>query len=187
MFISPRPSDYEYLLVKFSSEDVRDVLQFMEAKWSQFAPHRPFEYSFLHEEFEALYRAEEQVGQIFLVFSGLTIVIACLGLFGLASFTAEQRTKEIGIRKVLGASVPEILVLLCKDFATLLGLAFVVAAPLAYFALNSWLQNFAYRVSIGVDTILTGGVLVLFIALLVVSYQSIRAALGNPIDSLRYE
>ncbi|MGH7453712.1 MAG: ABC transporter permease, partial [bacterium] len=119
--------------------------------------------------------------------STLAILIACLGLLGLAAFAAEQRTKEIGVRKVLGASVSQIVLLLSRDFAKLVGLAFVVAAPVAYFAMNRWLQNFAYRAEISLGTFLWAGLTVSGLACLTVSWQAIKAALANPIEALRYE
>jgi len=187
MFTSPKSGDYDYLLVKINSRDFRKTLGFIEQKWQAIAPHRPFEFAFLDQEFDALYRSEERVGQLFFVFAGLAIAIACLGLFGLASFTAEQRTKEIGIRKVLGASIPEILLLLSKEFTRLVAIAFVVALPFAYISMNSWLQNFAYRIDIGALTFIFAGVVTIAIALMTVSYQAIKAALANPVEALRYE
>jgi len=187
MFTSPKSGDYNYLLVKINSQDFRKTLSFIEQKWQVIAPHRPFEFAFLDQEFDALYRSEERVGQLFFVFAGLAIAIACLGLFGLASFTAEQRTKEIGIRKVLGASIPEILLLLSKEFTRLVAIAFVVALPFAYISMNSWLQNFAYRIDIGAFTFIFAGVVTIAIALMTVSYQAIKAALANPVEALRYE
>ena len=148
---------------------------------------QPFEYTFLDEDFENLLRADRKVGDIFTVFSVLGILIACLGLFGLASFTMEQRTKEIGVRKVLGASVSTIVLLLSREFVILVGIALVLAAPVAYFGMNRWLQDFHYRIDIGPDTFLVAGGLALFITLVTVSYQSLKAALANPVNSLRDE
>src|SRR5690606_13726439 len=128
-----------------------------------------------------------QLGQVFGVFALLAILIACLGLFGLAAFAAEQQTKEIGVRKVLGATVSGIVVLLSKDFARLVGVAFVLAVPVAYFDMNAWLNDFTYRTSLGVGTFILAGVLTLLVAVLTVSYQSARAALVDPVKALRYE
>ena len=147
----------------------------------------PFEYYFLDAAFDKLYRAEQRMATLLSVFTGLSLFIACLGLFGLAAFTAEQRTKEIGVRKVLGASLADIVVLLSKGFAALVLVAFVVAVPLAYFVLERWLQNFAYRINLGMGTFVLAGVLALGIALATVSYQSIKAALADPVRSLRHE
>jgi putative ABC transport system permease protein len=127
------------------------------------------------------------VGQIFLVFSVLAVCIACLGLFGLTAFTVSQRTKEIGIRKVHGASIPSIILMLSKDFTKWVLLAIIIACPIAYLAMTRWLQNFAYRTQLGWSAFVISGLLAIVIAILTVSYQSIKAARANPIDSLRYE
>ena len=141
----------------------------------------------MDERFERGYTSEIQTGNVFSAFAGLAIFIACLGLFGLASFMAEQKTKEIGVRKVLGASVTKILVLLSKEYIKWLALANLLAWPLAYYAIHSWLQNFAFRTSITVWPFLLAGGAALMVALLTVSYQSLKAALAHPIKSLRYE
>ena len=181
------PSNYEYLLVRTAPGDVAGALRGIEQAWRQYVTHRPFEYQFLDQAFDALYRAEVQLGQVFGVFALLAILIACLGLFGLAAFAAEQRTKEIGVRKVLGGTVAGIALLLSRDFARLVGVAFVLAVPVAYFAMNAWLSDFTYRTSLGVGTFLLAGVLTLLVAVLTVSYQSARAALVDPVKALRYE
>lgn len=175
------------ILVRIEGGDIAQTLGFMEQTWNEFVPNQPFFYSFLDDDFDALYRAEQQLSGIFTGFAMLAILIACLGLFGLASFMTEQRTKEIGVRKVLGASVGQIVFLLSKEFTKLVGVAFVVAAPAAYFAMDWWLQDFAYHTPLGVGTFILAGVLALFIAWLTVSYQSIKAAFANPVDSLQYE
>ena len=151
------------------------------------APGMPFSYQFLDDSFDDMYRAEQRVGKIALVFSILAILIACLGLFGLATFIAEQRTKEIGIRKVLGASVQGLVQMLSKDFLYLVLIAFVIAVPIAWWLMAKWLQDFAYRVNIGWWIFLAAGVLAGLIALLTVSFQAVRAALTNPVKSLRTE
>ena len=181
------PELYSAISVKISPEGLPKTLAALEKRWAMLAGERPFEYRFLDEQFDALYRFEEQTGQIFGVFAILAALIACLGLFGLASFTAEQRTKEIGIRKVLGASVSSILILLSRDFLKLVVLAFVVAIPLAYFGMRQWLQNFAYRTDMGVGLFILVGGLAVLIALATVSYQSLKAALADPVDAIRYE
>jgi len=134
-----------------------------------------------------LYTSEKRIETLIRYFSILSIFIACLGLFGLASFTAEQRIKEIGIRKALGASVSEIIFLLSKDFTKWIIVANIIAWPIAYLVMNSWLQNFAYRINIGMGTFVLAGALALIIALLTVGYQAVRAARANPVDALRYE
>ncbi len=183
VFEGPLP----FIAVRIRPDDIPGVLSFMEEKWRTFAPDQPFEYSFLDQDFDALYQAEQRLGKIFIAFAIFAILIACLGLFGLASFTAEQRTKEIGVRKVLGASVPQLVVLLSKEFTLLVVIAFVIAAPLSFFAMKDWLAAFAYHANIGLEIFVLAGVLALVIAWLTVSYQSIRAAMANPVDSLRYE
>jgi putative ABC transport system permease protein len=145
------------------------------------------EYYFLDDQLNQQYSFETQLGSIISYFTILAILIACLGLFGMASFTTERRTKEIGVRKTLGASVPGLVILLSKDFAWLVAVAFLMAAPIAYFVIDAWLQNFAYRTEIGVGTFIFTGILALLIALGTVSYQTIKAAMANPVESLRYE
>jgi len=175
------------LSVRITTENIPKTLAFLREKIGQFDPHRPFEYTFLEESFDAQYRAEERLGRIFSYFSVLAIFVACLGLFGLASFTAEQRTKEIGIRKVLGASVSGIVVLLSKEFAKWVLIANAIAWPIAYFSLNKWLQSFAYRTNITVMTFIFAAAISFVIALFTVSYQALKAATANPVKSLRYE
>ncbi|GAB3316742.1 ABC transporter permease [Larkinella ripae] len=175
------------LLVKLSGRNLPRTLQFLEEKWKTIVPSRPFEYEFLDEEFNRLYSAETRTGQIFTVFSSLSILLACLGLFGLSAYTTAQRTKEIGIRKVLGASVPVLVLLLAKDFLKLVLLAIVLASPLAWWAMNRWLQDFEYRIGVGWWVFGVAAFIALGIAFLTVSFQSIRAALMNPVKSLRSE
>ena len=150
-------------------------------------PDRPFEYYFLDTAFDRLYRAEQRTATLLGIFTGLSLIIACLGLLGLAAATAEQRTKEIGVRKALGASLTDIVVLLSKGFAALVLVAFVVAIPLAYFGAIWWLDNFAYRVEISSRIFLMAGLAALGVALLTVGYQAVKAAMADPVESLRYE
>jgi len=167
--------------------DVKAILARVEGLWKSMTPGMPFDYRFLDESFDRMYRAEQRVGKIALVFAVLTIFIACLGLFGLASFIAEQRTKEIGIRKVLGASVQHIVQLLSKDFVRLVLLAFIIATPLAWYAMNQWLKDFAFRISIGWWAFVAAGAAALLIALATIAFQAVRAALTNPVKNLRTE
>ncbi|MGD8534795.1 MAG: hypothetical protein PVF66_03020, partial [Candidatus Aminicenantes bacterium] len=146
-----------------------------------------FQYSFLDEDFDKLYRTEMRLGKIFTVVTFLAIFIACLGLFGLAAFEAAQRTKEMGIRKVLGASVSGIVLLLSKEFTKWVLLANIIAWPVAYYAMNRWLQNFAYRISFGLWVLILSAGLAFIVALLTVSYQAVKVSLANPVDTLRYE
>jgi putative ABC transport system permease protein len=176
-----------YVIVRLRQEGLDGTLKMLESEWGSFAPATPFEYSFLDENVEADYRSAERLGQLFLIFSVLTILIACIGLFGLAAFTAQQRTKEIGIRKVLGASEGEVVGLLSKDFVALVVLANLFAIPVGWYIMNQWLQQFAFRIQIGWGVFAIAGGIALVIALLTVSFQAIKTALSNPIDALRYE
>ncbi len=185
ILVGKRPS--VLLSVRVRPGDLPKTLGFLEDKWSEFTNNQPFEYVFFDDQFDMLYKAEIQAGKVITAFACLAVFIACLGLLGLASFTASQRTKEIGIRKVLGATTTGILVLLNRNFVTRVLVANIIAWPLAYYAMNKWLQNFAYRIRINVWMFLASAVIALLIALFTVSYQTLRAARGNPVDSLRYE
>jgi len=185
MVIKPRWYNRFYLRIR--PDNVPQTLAFIEQKAREIVPEFIFEYSFLDERIDSLYKAEMRQGEISQILTGLSIFVSCLGLFGLAAFTSERRTKEIGIRKVLGASLPEIIRLLSKEFFTWVIIANVFAWPLAFYFLNKWMQNFAFRVPIGIGIYVLSGVLALVIAMLTVFYQSIKAATANPVDSLRYE
>ena len=156
-------------------------------KWKQIAPDRPFDYFFLDEAIARQYTSEVNFGKLFLCFSGFTIFISCLGLYGLALFSTVQRKKEIGIRKVLGANVTSIISLLSKDFIKLIITAFVIASPVAWFAMNKWLQGFAYRINISWWAFVLAGFISLGIALFTLSFHSIKAAIANPVKSLKTE
>ena len=181
------PNFLRYACIRISSENVEETIAFLESIWNKFSAGYPFDYTFLDDRINNLYKSEQNVGTVFNYFTVLVILIACLGLFGLASFTAEQRTKEIGIRKVLGALVPNIFLLLSREFAKWVLLANIIAWPVAYFIMNRWLENFAYRTKIGVGTFFLSSGLALVIALLTVSYQCLKAARFNPVDALKYE
>lgn len=187
LLLQVRPSSFRYIAARITPENIRETLSFFREKWRQFSPAFPFEYSFLDEDFDRLYRADEKVGKIVGIFSILAVLVACFGLFGLSSFAAEQRTKEIGIRKVLGASVPRIIFLLTREFAKWILLANIIAWPIAYISAAKWLQNFAYKTTLGIEIFILSGMTALTIALVTVSYQSIKAAAADPIDALRYE
>jgi len=176
-----------YLLIKFQGNNTADVLEFLETKAKEIAPGTLFMYTFVDEHLNRLYEGENRVSDIFQAFSLLAIFISCLGLFGLSAYSAEIRTKEIGVRKVVGATVGNIVVLLTKEFTIWILAAAVIAWPLAYYAMKNWLQNFAYRIDIDVWAFVLSGIVTIVVALLTVSYQSIKAAIANPIDSLRYE
>jgi putative ABC transport system permease protein len=175
------------LIIKVKTKDVSSLLTSIKTEWEKFNTEEPFSYAFIDELFYKTYTAEQKTGTILFIFAGLTIFIACLGLFGLATFTAEQRTKEIGIRKVLGASVPNIIALLSKEFIVLVSVAILIATPIAWWAMTKWLQDFAYRITINVWIFVLAGVMALLIALLTVSFQAIKAAVANPVKSLRTE
>jgi len=176
-----------YGLAGLQPGQTEQILKQVESKWKAFAPAVPFEYSFLDEQFEAMYASEKRMGTVFSIFTGLSIAVGCLGLFGLSVYTAERRTKEIGIRKVLGAGAASIVTSLSKDFVRLVLLSIVIASPLAWLAMNKWLENFAYRISISWWMFALAGAAVLLIALATVSVQAIRAALADPVKSLRTE
>lgn len=179
--------DLSMVAIKIRPDNIPQTLAAIEQAWQKMETGRPFDYSFLDETFDRLYRTEQRLGQIFIAFTLIAIIIAALGLFGLASFTVNQRTKEIGIRKILGASTPNVVLLLSKEFTRWVILANVVAWPLAYFAMNKWLQNFAYRIDIPIWVFIASGIAALFISLLTVSSKAIKAAVANPVNSLRYE
>ena len=176
-----------FISVRVKSEKMEENLKFISKSWENFFPGMPLDYSFLDVDYNTLYNNERFTGKTFTLFSLIAIFIACLGLFGLTSFMAERRTKEIGIRKVFGASVPGIVVMLSKEFTKWVVISNGVAWPVAYYFMNKWLQNFAYRIDMGIWIFFLSAILALAVALVTVSYQSIRAATANPVDSLRYE
>ena len=179
-------SEYkEFLLVKMKVSDLAQSISAIESNFKTAAPNVPFDYSFLDKNIEKLYLEEKRSASIAVIFSILAIFVACLGLFGLAAFTAEQRQKEIGIRKVLGASVAGIVRLLSTDFVKLVLVALLIAFPLSYFVMNNWLQDFAFRIDIGWQPFVFTGLCALFIAVLTVSFQAIKAAIANPVKSLK--
>jgi putative ABC transport system permease protein len=176
-----------YLSVRIRPGNVRETLRYMEDTWQTFAGGQAFEYEFFDDHFERIYLTEKRTGRIFLVFSILAVTIACLGLFGLSAFIVERRTKEVGVRKVLGSSTGEVVFLLVKQFLKWVVIANLIAWPMAWFAMRKWLQGFAYQTRLTVWIFILSGILALGIALFTVGYQAIRAARANPVDSLRYE
>lgn len=181
-------SDRSYALaVKLESGNFTNALTGIEGIWNKVAPGQPFDYYFMEDSFNDTYQSEKRLGSIFFIFTGLSILIACLGLFGLAAFNAEKRTKEIGIRKVLGASISQISYRLSIDFLKLVGIAILVSLPLGWFAMNKWLEDFSYRIEIGIWVFVIAALLAVVISILTVSYQSIKAAIVNPVKSLRSE
>jgi predicted permease len=181
------PDHLNYMIIRIPPEEVSASLGFIENTWKRIVPAFPFEYRFMDERYDMMYRTEQRIGTLLRYFAVLAVFVACLGLFGLASFMAEKRTKEIGIRKVLGASVIQVTRLMCKEFFVLVIVANVIAWPVAYLAMRKWLQSYAYRVDLGYFVFVAAMLLALFVAILSVGYQAIRAARANPADSLRYE
>lgn len=187
LYISRETDLFRFVFVRIGSENIPATLAFLENKWREFDPARPFEYYFLDESYDLQYRTEEKLQRIFFNFTLLAIFIACLGLFGLASFAAEQRTKEIGIRKVLGSSVSGIVLLLSKEFTKWVLIANLIAWPAIWFALKKWLENFAYHTEIKWHLFILSGALALVIALITVIYQAIKTAQANPVNAIKYE
>jgi len=175
------------LSVNISSANIPSLVDKIKTKWTSFSPNEQFSYSFMDADFDSLYRTEQRISTLSVIFTSLAIIIACLGLFGLAAYAAEQRTKEIGIRKVLGASMSGIVGMLSRDFIKLVIIAIVIASPLAWYAMNYWLQDFAYRINIQWWIIALAGTAAILIAFVTISFQSIKAALTNPVKSLRSE
>jgi putative ABC transport system permease protein len=178
---------YDEMSVKIDGAQVQEAITFVKGLWEQHVPTYPFDYTFLDEHFQVLYRSDEQMGSVVTIMAGLAILISCMGLFGLAAITTEKKTKEIGIRKALGASEGQITYLLSRNFAWLIILSFIIVSPLTYYLLNKWLTNFAYRIDINVLSFLIGGIMAMFIALATISYHTLRSARANPVKALRYE
>ena len=181
------PNGEGLLAARIRTEQTAEVLSFMRSKWNEMEPNVPFSYSFIDEKIAAQYRDDEQWGQIIRYAAGFAIFVACLGAFGLTALAVARRTKEVGIRKVLGASVSSIVSLFVREFILLVAVATVIAWPVAWWAMDRWLQDFAYRIDPGIGTFLLGGLLTLAVVLLTVSAQAVRAAWANPVDALRYE
>lgn len=181
------PGGLDYIIVKIQPVDIGGTLEYLKKTWSTFAPDIPFEYSFLDDDLKSLYAKEERLGRIFLYFTLLAIFIASLGLFGLAAFTAQQRSKEIGVRKVMGASIQDIVRLLSRSYIQLIIVANIIAWPIGYMAMYKWLQNFAYRINIGIGIFLVTGIIALVIVVVAVSSQAIKASISDPVKSLQYE
>ena len=186
-FMLNQPPQYNYMIVHVKPGNMNASVQGVQNVWHTLNGTEPFDYSFLNKDFQKNYDAENKLSEIVGDFTFIAILISCLGLFGLATFSAEQRIKEIGVRKVLGASVTGIVALVSKDFLKLIAIAVVIASPIAWFVMNKWLQSFAYRTNIGWEVFAVTTLLALLIALLTISFQAIRAAIANPVKSLRSE
>ena len=178
---------YSEMSVRIRGDKAKEAIAFVQSVWNKIIPDRPCEYSFLDEHFQELYRADNQVSKIIGILATLAIIISCLGLFGLASYSAERRIKEIGIRKVMGASVENIVSMLSRDFLKLVLISNLIAWPLAWLAINRWLQDFAYRIPVSWWVFIVAGVAAIVIALFTVSFQALKAAVSNPVKSLRTE
>jgi putative ABC transport system permease protein len=177
----------KYLLVRITGQDKAETIKFIEKQWGQFIKEFPFDYFFLSDALKKQYKPQDNLGKLVAYFSILAIFIACLGLFALSAFTSEQRTKEIGIRKVLGASISTISLLLSKDFLKLVLISNLIAWPVAFYLMNSWLNNFAFRINISFDVFIISSFVALLIALMTVAFQAVKAALNNPVRALKYE
>ncbi len=186
-FMRNNDGQYNYMLVHAAPGNIGNLLRSIGDRWKKFNPNEPFEYSFLDQDFQRNYESEIRIASIVNYFTIIAILISCLGLFGLATFSAEQRIKEIGVRKVLGASVANIVTLLSKDFLKLVMVSIIIASPIAWFVMNKWLQDFAYRININWVVFAITTLVALFIAIATISFQAIRAAIANPVKSLRTE
>ena len=178
---------FNWVFIKTTEESMPSVMQFAEQEWRRINPGHPFEYTFVDRNNDMMYQSEMKLSRLFSIFTAIAIYIACLGLFGLASFTVVQRTKEIGIRKVLGASIPGIILLLSKEFVKWVIVANIIAWPVAYFVMNRWLQNFAYKIKLEIWVFILSALIAFIIALLTVSFQAVKAAAANPVEALKYE
>ncbi|HXL58095.1 MAG TPA: FtsX-like permease family protein, partial [Chitinophagaceae bacterium] len=187
MIIMCKPQSCYLTFVKIKANHLKDGMADIEKTWKHFNAQNPFEYVFLDQQLDKLYEPEQRTATIFKWFASLAIFISCLGLFGLISYAAEQRTKEIGIRKVLGASVANIVNMLGKDFLKLIVIANVIAWPIGWWVMHNWLNDFAYRITISWWIFIAAGLLAVVIALATISFQAIKAAIANPVKSLRTE
>ena len=178
---------YSEISVKINGSKAEQAINHIQSSWKKLVADQPLQYSFLDEHFNEMYKADMQVSEIVAILAMLAIVISCLGLFGLASYSAERRVKEIGIRKVMGASVQNVVTLLSRDFIKLVLIANIIAWPITWFAVSKWLQDFAYRININLWIFIAAGIGAMLIALLTISFQAIKAAIANPINSLRIE
>jgi putative ABC transport system permease protein len=182
-----QPLNNGNIYIKTTGKDAPAAISAAQKQWKKYNAKYPFNYSFLDDNFNRLYASEQRTGLLFNIFAGIAIFISCLGLFGLAAYTAQVRTKEIGVRKVLGASISGIISLLAKDFIKLVIAAIVIATPVSWYAMNKWLQDFAYKTNLGWSIFLVSGLIAVAIALITISFQSIKAAIANPVKSLRTE
>jgi putative ABC transport system permease protein len=187
LLLAYRPQLNNVIYIKLSGNETQPTISFIETKWKEVFPGQPFAYTYLTERFNRQFEADEKRGFIFTLFTILAILIACLGLFGLASYMVEQRTKEIGIRKVFGANESIILRLIAKDFLILVSIGIVIAVPVAYYFMNNWLQNYVYRTNIGIPLLIIAALLTILITFITISYKAYQASVMNPANSLKTE
>ena len=181
------PDAYWKVAVKMKAANIANTIGYIKNVWSKYSPEYPIEYKFLDDNFEQMYKAEDKLRSLLMIFTCIAIFVGCLGLFGLAAYTAERRRKEVGIRKVLGATTQGLVMLLSKDFIKLVVISLLVASPVAYYFMHRWLQDFAYRISIGWQVFAIAAFVAITIAFITVSFQAIKAAIANPVKSLRTE
>jgi putative ABC transport system permease protein len=178
---------YDEMSVKIDGGNAQEAIAFVKKLWEEHVPTYPFDYTFLDSHFEQLYRSDQQMSAVVAIMAGLAILISCMGLFGLAAITTERKVKEIGIRKALGASAAQITIHLSRNFTWLILISFILTSPVTYLLLQSWLSGFAYRIDINPFVFLLGAIAAMSIALLTISYHTIRSARANPVHALRYE
>jgi putative ABC transport system permease protein len=187
LFRVPRQVHYDQMIVDTKTEEFESTIAQMEKSWKIVNPDTPFEYSFLNEDLKKQYDEDKKVSRVITSFTVVAMIISCLGLYGLSTFMAERRFKEIGVRKVMGASVPQIITMMSGEFVKLVLAACLISLPLAWYAINSWLEGYAYKATIGLAVFLLAGTGALVIALITVSFESLRAASTNPVNALRNE
>jgi putative ABC transport system permease protein len=187
LVISQNPGWYELLLFRINPTDLNSTISIMKSRWEKIVPELPFEYSFLDQDFDRIYRTEQKLSKVFIIFTTLAIFIACFGLFGLSSFETIQRTKEIGIRRVLGATAIQVVSLFIKENIKLIIIALFLAIPFAYYLMNYWLQGFAFRIEIGAGILVFASIFVMMVTIITVAYHAIRTSIKDPSTTLRYE
>jgi putative ABC transport system permease protein len=187
LFMLYDPDWFNVVFVRYKEGQLSGAMKAMEKISKQYAASYPFESNLLDQDWDNLYKAEDRFGKLFNYFSGLSIIISCLGLFGLSAFSAQQRTKELGVRKVMGASVPSLMQLMAKEFALLVLIAVLIGCPIGWYAMNFWLKSYAYHIEVGTVTLVVSASLCLLVSMVTVSYHSAKAALIDPVKSLRYE
>jgi ABC-type antimicrobial peptide transport system permease subunit len=187
LLIATNSTMYRQASIKLSTANIASSMQSIKKIWEKTFPNHVYEYRFLDDKIESFYKQENQLSNLYKIFAVIAIFLSCLGLYGLASFMAVQRIKEVGIRKVLGASVGGVVYLFSKEFIILITIAFIIASPVAWYFMNQWLQDYVYRINISWWIFIVGGISSIIIALITVSFQAIKAALANPVKSLRSE